>query len=108
VTITLSLGDFVAIAAIVLIFSRGIYAWAGGSTPRQLRAQRQLDAIMKHLGLPEPVVSHPGALSPQVHALLVAGQRTEAIKLYRQETGAGLKEAKSAVDGQAAAAQKVG
>jgi hypothetical protein len=101
---TLTLGDFLAIAAIVVIFARGSQAYFAGPTPEQLRGQRQLDAIMKHLGLPEPLTSRPGALSPQVTALIAAGRKIEAIKLYRQETGHGLKEAKAAVEGFTAAA----
>ena len=101
--ITLTLGDFLAIAAIVVIFARGSQAVVAGRTPEQLRMQRQLDAIMKHLGLAEPATSRPGARSPQVSALVAAGRQIEAIKLYRQETGEGLKQAKAAVDGNPAA-----
>jgi len=101
--ITLSLGDLLAIAAIVVMFARGSQAYFAAPTPEQLRMQRQLDAIMKHLGLPEPPTSRPGALSPQVAALVAAGRKIEAIKLYRQETGEGLKQAKSAVEGANAA-----
>jgi ribosomal protein L7/L12 len=97
--ITLSLGDFLAIAAIVVIFARGSQACFAGPTHEQSRMQRQLDAIMKHLGLAEPPASSPGALSPQVAALVAAGRKIEAIKLYRQETGEGLKQAKAAVEG---------
>jgi ribosomal protein L7/L12 len=97
--ITLSLGDLLAIAAIVVIFARGSKAYFAGPTSQQLRMQRQLDAIMKHLGLAEPPASRPGALSPQVAALVAAGRKIEAIKLYRQETGEGLKQAKVAVEG---------
>lgn len=101
--ITLSLGDFLTIAAIVVIFARDSQAYFAGPPPEQLRMQRQLDAIMKHLGLAEPPVSHPGALSPQVAALIAAGRKIEAIRLYRQETDEGLKQAKAAVEGANAA-----
>jgi hypothetical protein len=101
--ITLTLGDFLAIAAIVVIFARGSQAYFAGPTPEQLRMQRQLDAVMKHLGLAEPLASRPGALSPQVVALVAAGRKIDAIKLYRQETGEGLKQAKAAVEGPTAA-----
>ena len=101
--ITLTLADFLAIAGIVVIFARGSQAYFAGPTPEQLRMQRQIDAIMKHLGLAEPPSSRPGALSPQVAALLADGRKIEAIKLYRQETGEGLKRAKAAVDGASAA-----
>src|SRR4051812_10286466 len=96
--ITLTLGDFLAIAAIVVIFARGSQAYFTGPRPEQLRMQRQLDAIMKHLGLVEPAASRLGALSPQVVALIAAGRKIEAIRLYRQETGEGLKQAKAAVE----------
>ena len=96
--ITLSLGDFLAIAAIVVIFARGSRAGFGGPTPEQLRMQRQLDALMKHLGLAEPPASRPGNLSPEVAALIAAGRKVEAIELYRRETGEGLKQAKAAVE----------
>lgn len=101
--ITLSLGDFLAIAAIVLVFARDTQGYFAGPTPEQLRLQRQVDAIMKHLGLPEPPVSRPGALSPQVAELVAAGRKIEAIRLYRQKTGEGLKQAKTAVEGASAA-----
>lgn len=39
----------------------------------------------------------PGA-DDQLHALLAEGRKIEAIKLYRERTGAGLREAKEAVD----------
>lgn len=38
------------------------------------------------------------ALSPQIQEALRRGNKIEAIKLYRELTGAGLGEAKSAVD----------
>ena len=99
--ITLSLGDFLMIAAIIVIFARGPFLNLAAPARQALRAQRQLDAIMKHLGLPEPIVSRPGALSPQVLALLTADRRIEAIKLYRLETGVALKQAKEAVEQEA-------
>jgi ribosomal protein L7/L12 len=38
------------------------------------------------------------ALSPEVQALVRAKQKIQAIKLYREQTGTGLKEAKDAVE----------
>ena len=106
--ITLTLGDFLAIAAIVVIFGRGTHAYFGRSAPDDLRMRRQLDAIMNHLGLPEPPMSRTGSLSPQVVALLSAGRKIDAIKLYRQETGEPLKRAKEAVEKHPAAATTSG
>jgi len=97
-SLTLTLGDLLVIAAIVVIFARGSQVYFTSPTPQQLRMQRQLDAIMRHLGLPEPPTSRPGALSPQVIALVESGRKIDAIKLYRKETGEGLKQAKAAVE----------
>ncbi|MFE9254080.1 ribosomal protein L7/L12 [Streptomyces sp. NPDC006879] len=58
------------------------------------RLDRRLDLIMDHLGLEEPPI--PGL--DRVQALVAEGKSIEAIKVYRQLTGAGLKEAKEAVE----------
>lgn len=63
---------------------------------RQVRLaliERKLDAVLDHLGVevPEPHLQ-------QVEALLGRGKTIEAIKAYREATGAGLREAKEAVD----------
>jgi ribosomal protein L7/L12 len=49
-------------------------------------------------GSEEPVVQQPNDLEGQLLSLLKAGRKIEAIQLYRQETGSGLKEAKDAVE----------
>jgi ribosomal protein L7/L12 len=61
---------------------------------RQLAAvERKLDAVMEHLGvtLPEPEF-------PAVVEQLDKNNKIAAIKEYRKATGAGLKEAKNAVE----------
>lgn len=63
---------------------------------------------MKHLGLVEPPASRAGALLPQVAAVFAAGRKIEAIKLYRQETGEGLKHAKATVEGAVATVAAAG
>jgi ribosomal protein L7/L12 len=55
--------------------------------------ERKLDAVLDHLGIE---VSEPHL--KQVEALLRRGKTIEAIKAYREATGAGLREAKEAVD----------
>ncbi|WP_198961700.1 hypothetical protein [Pseudonocardia sp. MH-G8] len=55
--------------------------------------ERKLDALLEHLGVE---VSEPHL--EQVEALLRRGRQIEAIKSYREATGAGLREAKEAVD----------
>jgi ribosomal protein L7/L12 len=63
---------------------------------RLARLEKKTDAIMQHLGLEyEPPA--PGG-SDTVLSLIRAGKKIEAIKIYREETGAGLKEAKDAVE----------
>jgi ribosomal protein L7/L12 len=61
---------------------------------RQLAdVERKLDAVLAHLeiNLPEPELD-------DVRALLRAGKKIQAIKAYRELTGADLKEAKDAVE----------
>ena len=47
---------------------------------------------------PTPMVPLTGHLEDDVRALLEAGQKIEAIKLVRERTGCGLKEAKDHVE----------
>lgn len=58
------------------------------------RLERKLDVVMGHLGLAEP---EPAGMA-EVDELVRAGKKVEAIKLYRELTGAGLREARDAVD----------
>ncbi len=61
---------------------------------------------MRHRGSPDwledlsssqPSVD-PAALEEEIRGLLIGGRKIEAIKIYREATGAGLKEAKEVVD----------
>lgn len=56
--------------------------------------ERKLDLILEHLGIENP----DDELEAQIRALLGAGRKIEAIKLYREHTGADLKSAKDAVE----------
>ncbi|AXB43409.1 ribosomal protein L7/L12 [Amycolatopsis albispora] len=60
---------------------------------RLARIEEKLDALMAHQGieLPEPEFD-------DVRALLDEGKKIQAIKVYRERTGAGLREAKEAVE----------
>lgn len=63
---------------------------------RLTRLESKTDAVMQNLGITwEPPA--PGG-SDTVISHLRAGRKIEAIKVYREETGAGLKEAKEAVE----------
>jgi ribosomal protein L7/L12 len=61
--------------------------------PRLAVIERKLQLIMDHL---EIIDTDP--VAAEVLALTAQGQRIKAIKLYRERTGAGLREAKEAVD----------
>ncbi|MEU8432299.1 hypothetical protein AB0F18_05215 [Streptomyces sp. NPDC029216] len=58
------------------------------------RLERRLGLVLDHLGIEEP---EPAGLDG-VRALMREGRTVSAIKAYRQITGAGLAEAKQAVE----------
>jgi ribosomal protein L7/L12 len=60
------------------------------------RIERKLDLVMQHLDLHD----HTPATDPlhEVRALIGQGKKIQAVKVYRDLTGVGLKEAKDAVD----------
>lgn len=60
---------------------------------RAARMERKLDLVLDHLGLHDEV---PGL--DEVRTLVRQGKQVQAIKRYREHTGAGLLEAKQAVD----------
>lgn len=64
------------------------------------RIERKLDAILASLGL-DAAGGGAGAEHPrmgEVRSLAASGRKIDAIKLYRELMGVGLKEAKGAVD----------
>ena len=61
---------------------------------RLRRIERQLNLIMDHLDIREADSGAP----PGVMEELAAGRKIQAIKLYRQATGVGLREAKDVVE----------
>ncbi|EGD42029.1 hypothetical protein NBCG_03703 [Nocardioidaceae bacterium Broad-1] len=63
-------------------------------TRRLHRLEDKVDLLLKHAGLEEPPVPR----QDEVVALVRAGKKIEAIKVYREATGAGLVEAKNAVE----------
>jgi ribosomal protein L7/L12 len=63
---------------------------------RMKAAERKLNAILRHFNI-DPTQGLP--LSDRVKQLAAdPGRKIEAIKAYREETGAGLAEAKEAVE----------
>ncbi|WP_020018254.1 hypothetical protein [Promicromonospora sukumoe] len=67
------------------------------------RVERKLDLVIKHLGIEGPAAEgiSPEALT-EIDRCIWSDRRIEAIKLYREETGHDLLEAKEWVDRRAA------
>ncbi|CAM5228018.1 MULTISPECIES: hypothetical protein [Streptomyces] len=57
------------------------------------RVERKLDLVLQHLDLHEEIPGKDGIV-----ALVREGKTVQAVKAYREATGAGLLEAKQAVD----------
>ncbi len=62
---------------------------------RLRRVEKKLDAILQHLGVVEPELYD---LSSQVKLYADSNQKMAAIKQHRDDTGAGLAEAKSVIE----------
>jgi ribosomal protein L7/L12 len=58
------------------------------------RVEEKIDLLMRHAGIEAPI----DPLTIQIKELLRADQKISAIKLLRQSTGAGLREAKEWVE----------
>lgn len=80
------------IAVLVLVFL-SLFVRGGTNAVPWRSLDRKLDLILANLGI-DP---HDG-LDNQLGELVRNGQKIEAIKLYREQTGVGLKEAKDYVD----------
>jgi ribosomal protein L7/L12 len=99
--------DIVLTVALVVLLAGLILlglASSANSRREQLRTaarlaaiEQKLDAVVAHLG-----ISVRDRELPEVLRLIFADQRVAAIRAYRAETGAGLLEAKNAVDAIAA------
>jgi len=59
------------------------------------RLQKKADAIAEKLGIEETV---PAEAEEEINRLLDQGKRIKAIKVYRQASGEGLKEASEFID----------
>jgi Ribosomal protein L7/L12 C-terminal domain len=65
---------------------------------RLRRIERKLDLILQYLNVPVKDVELVNQVSAAVRQLADEGRKIEAIKLYREQTGAGLREAKETVE----------
>jgi len=90
------IGVVLALGALglVLLVSSGAFRQQKSTTEARLAViERQLQLLMDHLGVAEPEPE-----TTDIVAHLAAGRKIQAIQLYRARTGAGLKEAKDAVE----------
>jgi hypothetical protein len=84
---------FVIVATCLLVVGNSWTAIVRNNGRRLGRLERKVDLILTHLGL-DPAQG----VNAQVVELMKAGQKIQAIKLYREQTGVGLKEAKDYVE----------
>jgi ribosomal protein L7/L12 len=61
------------------------------------KLERKIAFLLDHLRLDYPEESDPG-ITQEIRDLVRMGRKIDAIKVYREETGVGLKEAKEAID----------
>jgi hypothetical protein len=88
----LDTGLLVAILTILLL---SMLFRGGANEPSLLHAvDRKLNLILANLGI-DPYEG----MDQQIIELVRSGQKIQAIKLYREQTGAGLKESKDYVEG---------
>jgi hypothetical protein len=94
--------DYALIALIVVLFAGSSAAYAytrPAEVARLARIERKLDVLIKHLNIAYVDPASPEGLSAEVRKLADdPGQKIQAIKLHREETGISLKEAKDAVE----------
>ena len=64
---------------------------------RVSKLERQVAYLLDHLRLQYAEDPHQG-VSPEILDLLRQGRKIQAIKLFREETGTGLREAKEFID----------
>lgn len=66
---------------------------------RIAQLEQQVAFLFQHLGLdPAQVTGADAGLPPELYAAIRSGHKLDAIKIYRDVTGASLAEAKNAVE----------
>jgi len=85
---------FWLVVALFLVVLGSSWTAAGSNNARRLgRLERKVDQILRQMGLdPNQEVNL------EILELMKAGHKIQAIKLYREQTGVGLKEAKDYVE----------
>jgi hypothetical protein len=75
------------------------HQFTGADRAQLVRLEKKVDLILKHLGIEYAEETPTCPLSPEVQAVARnPARKIEAIKLHREQTGVGLKEAKDAVE----------
>lgn len=82
------------VVLVLLVGGSGRRAAANRQARRLAAVERKLDLIMDHLGIREPEPGTPAGVLEE----LLAGRKIQAIKVYREATGVGLKDAKDAIE----------
>ena len=90
--------DYAMIALIVAFSAGSAVVLRPSDQARLKRLERKLDLLLKHFEIKDPGLNVVDDLSEEVRKLADDGQKIEAIKLHREQTGLGLKESKDAVE----------
>jgi ribosomal protein L7/L12 len=93
--------DYCVIALIVLVFAGGGAAYnifRPADRARILRLERKIDLVLSHLGIEYPNPTTAAGLSEEVRKLADEGNKIQAIKVHRDQTGLALIDAKEAVE----------
>lgn len=84
---------FSLVTLVVLVGIGSVESRITRADRRVARVERKLELILDHLG-----IGDPDPRMDEVAALVREGKKIQAIKVYREATGADLKEAKEAVE----------
>ena len=94
----LEVSDYLILAGIIAFLAGGAAVLRPSDQARLNRLEKKLDLLLKHFQIEGTSLVDSEGLSDEVRQLADAGKKIEAIKLHREQTGLGLKEAKDAVD----------
>jgi Ribosomal protein L7/L12 C-terminal domain len=95
----LEMSDFIVIAAVVAGGTAAYASFRPTDAARLARLERKINAILRHLNIEYTDPARSEGLSEEVQRLADdPAKKIQAIKVHRQQTGLGLKEAKDAVE----------
>jgi ribosomal protein L7/L12 len=98
-------GVFLLVAALAPVAIIAILVFANRTVIREpsdkahlRRLEVKLDLLLRHFGIEIPDPATAAGLSAEVRQLANDGKKIQAIKVHREQTGLGLKDAKEAVE----------